>query len=136
MPRSIPATASTPPPLWPWRLAAALSLLPLIAAIGFLVFPIASTSQWGFPVPTTATHHSYLLLLTARELFVTLLAVVLWWCGEVRAMGWLLLLVGVLPAADGWVALQSGATWLQIVQHWAAIPVCAAVGYILVTARR
>ena len=90
--------------------------------------------MWGFPAPTTPNHNSYLTLLTAREVYVSLTAAVLWWRGEVQAVGWVLLLLGVLPA-DGWVALQNGGAWWQVVQHWAAVPVCAAVGYTLVNTR-
>ena len=136
MPRSIPVKAFSPaPPLWPWRIALVLSLIPLVAAAGMLAFPDSSTATWGWPPPTTATHHIYLTLLSARELYVAATALVLWLCGEVRAVGWVLVLVGVLPAADGWVAWQNGATWSQILQHWGAIPITAAVGYPLINAR-
>ena len=136
MPCSIPAVSTSQSPLWSWRLALVLGLLPLLAAIGFLLFPTTSTTHWGFPPPTTPTHRSYLTLLATRDLYISLTAALLWWAGEVRALGWVLVVVGVVPAVDGVVAWQNGATWLQIVQHWGLIPVYAAIGYLLINARR
>jgi len=127
-------TSSSPPPLWPWRLALVLSLLPLIAALGFLIAPATTTAIAAFPNPTTPTTATYLTLLTARELYVSLTAIVLWWRREVRAVGCVVLLVAVLPAVDGWVAWQEGGAWWQVVQHWATVPVCVAVGSVLMNA--
>ena len=119
---------------WPWRFALILSLFPLLASIGFVLFPTVSTTAAGFPVASSAGYESYVLLLSAREAFIGLVGIVLWWRGEVRALGWVLLLLGVVPAVDGWVALQSGVTALQALGHWGTIAVCAAVGYTLINA--
>ena len=133
MARSMPSSSTDL--VWPMRIALMMGLFPLLAATGFLVVPQLTSTMCGFPVPTTASHHSYVLLLSAREAYMGLLAVVLWWRGEVRALGWALLLLSVVPAVDGCVALQHGVTNLQALGHWGSIAAAAGMGYTLINAR-
>ena len=120
---------------WPLRIAGAMSLFPLLASLAFVFLPKLSAAMCGFPVPTSATHHSYVALLSAREAYIGLVALTLWWKGEVRALGWVLLLLSVVPAMDGWVALQHGATpTLQAMGHWGSIAAAVAIGYTLINA--
>ena len=111
-----------------------MGLFPLLASLGFLTFPKLASTLCGFPLPTTASDHSYILLLSAREAYIGLLALVLWWRREVRALGWVLLLLGVVPAVDGWVAWQSSVTPVQALGHWGSIAAAVAMGYTLINA--
>ena len=122
------------PPLWSWRLAFFLGLLPLVAALGFLITPTTATAMWGLPTPATPSHRAYLGLLGARDLYLAASVLLFWLRGEKRVVGWLLLLGGGVPAADGLVAVWNGAAVWQIAQHWgaSASAVCAVVGYSLI----
>ena len=134
MPRTIPVSSTSSDLKWPLNIAAVMGLFPLLAALSFLAFPKLASTLCGFPVPTTSSDHSYILLLSAREAYIGLVALVLWWRGEVRALGWVLLLLSVVPAVDGWVALHEGLTTLQALGHWGSIAAAAAIGYTLINA--
>ena len=127
---------TAPPPAWLWYLALSVSVLPLFAGIGFVLFPTTAAVMVGWPVPTTSVHKSYFILLGAREVFLALTAIALWLLGEVRALGWVLVLVCIIPATDGWVALQNNAAWLQVMQHWGSLVLLAAIGYGLLRGRQ
>ena len=122
----------SPPPIWSWRLAATLGLIALCSGLGFLVLPSLSASLWGFPQPSTSSHRAYLRLVGVRDVYVALGLLLFWLRGEKRVVGRLLMLAGMVPVADGLVALWNAAPLLQVVQHFAGTAVCAVVGYSLI----
>ena len=112
-----------------------MSFLPLFSGLGFAFFPSAATAMAGWPLPSSASHRSYVQLVAVREAFLALVVMTLWLAGEVQAVGWVLVVAGVIPAVDGWVALQHGTT-LQVLQHWGSIVALVAVGYGLIRTRK
>lgn len=116
------------------RLAASISLFPLLAALSFLLTPQLAATLCGFPPATTPAHHTYITLLAAREAYIGLLGLTLWWRSEVRALGWLLVVLAVVPAVDGWVAWHAGVSVVQAMGHWGSIVAAVMVGYRLINA--
>ena len=124
--------ASSEPPLWSWRVAFSIGFFTLWTGLSFLAFPTHSAVMWGFPPPTTSTHRAFLGLLGTRDLYLACSVLLFWLRGEKRVVGWLLLLGGAVPAADGCVALWNAAPALRVALHWAATALCTVVGYSLV----
>ena len=94
--------------------------------------PLPPRPTGALPPPSTPWHHAYLSLLAARDPYVPLTASVLFGHGEVRAVGWLVLLAALFGRVGG-VAERSG-LGLDC-QHWVAVPICVSVGFGLAAPR-
>ena len=99
-----------------------------VAAVGLLLVPGTMIAAGGWLSLSTPS----LTLFAAREVCVGGWALVLWWCGEVRALGWLLMFASIIPVEDGWVTLHHTGAAISAMKHWFAAPICAWLRYKLI----
>lgn len=104
---------------------AVLNILPIFSGITAVLRPASALSLLGFPTPPEPKEaklsYSVLQMYGVRQATMGLASLALWWAGEHRLMGVLMLVNTPVAIVDGLVSrwLTGGGEW----GHWGFIPV-------------
>lgn len=103
---------------------AALNILPTLSGIYGVLRPAGALSLLGFPVPQEPKEQklslSLLRMYAVRQATLGLTGLALWWAGEHRLMGVLMLVNAPVAIVDGFVSRwqTGGGEW----GHWGFMP--------------
>lgn len=103
---------------------AVLNILPVSAGLYGMLYPAAGFSMLGFPMPPEPKGQklsfALLRMYGVRQATMGLAHLALWWSGEHRLMGVLMLVNAPVAVVDGFVSrwLTGGGEW----GHWGFIP--------------
>lgn len=106
--------------------AAVLNILPVVAGLNSVLRPASGLALLGFPLPPPEQRSGRLLSLSltrmtgVRQTVLGLSVLALWWAGEHRLMGVIMLVNSPVAIVDGFVSRwqTGGGEW----GHWGFIP--------------
>lgn len=110
--------------------AGLLGGLPMFMSLTAVARPDQGLAMLDFTQPkdpeARKLSNSLVRLLALRELVMSLMTLAVWFRGDRKTLGWMIILATILPVTDGLVSLQQIGT--GFLKHFMSAPIMAGLG--------